>query len=95
MYVAGSGVVLGVIRLELLVSDVERLSLVGRLSGGFDHCAHKPRGGPLPTSPLQPQVPGTLRGLPAPPGVDTDSGSSRRARQAFQARDYTRHLESA
>ena len=32
MYVAGSGVDRGVIRLELLVSDVERLSLVGRLS---------------------------------------------------------------
>ena len=68
MYVAGSGVELGVIRLELLISDVERLSLVGRLSGGFDRCAHKSHGGPLPTSPLQPQVPGTQRGLPAPPG---------------------------
>ena len=31
MYVAGSGVDPGVIRLELLVSDVERLRLVGRL----------------------------------------------------------------
>ena len=60
------------IRLELLVSDVERLSLVGRLSGGFDRCAHKSHGGPLPTSPLQPQVPGTQRGLPVPPGADTD-----------------------
>ena len=63
----------GVIRrLELPVSDVERLSLVGRLSGGFDRCAHKSHGGPLPTSPLQPQVPGTQRGLPVPPGADTD-----------------------
>ena len=60
------------IRLELLVSDVERLSLVGRLSGGFDRCVHKPHGGPLPTSPLQPQVPGTQRGLPVPSGADTD-----------------------
>ena len=62
----------GVIRLELSVSDVERLSLVGRLSGGFDRCDHKSHGGPLPTSPLQPQVPGTQRGLPVPPGADTD-----------------------
>ena len=68
---------------------------MGRLSGGFDRCAHKSHGGPLPTSPLQPQVPGTQRGLPAPPGVDTDSGSSRRARRAFQARDYAPHLEHA
>ena len=44
----------GAIRLELSVSVAERLSLVGRLSGGFDRCAHKPHGGPLPTSPLQP-----------------------------------------
>ena len=51
---------------------MERLSLVGRLSGGFDRCAHKSHGGPLPTSPLQPQVPGTQRGLPVPPGADTD-----------------------
>ena len=62
----------GVFRLELLVSDVERLSLVGRLSGGFDRCDHKSHGGPLPTSPLQPQVPGTQRGLPVPSGADTD-----------------------
>ena len=98
MYVAGIGVDSGVIsslRLELTVSDVERLSLVGRLSGGFDRCVHKPHGGPLPTSPLQPQVPGTQRGLPAPPGVDTDSGSSRWARRAFQAGGYTPHLEYA
>ena len=95
MYVAGSGVDSGVIRLELTVSAVERLSLAGRLPGGSDHCAHKSRGGPLPTSPLPPQVPGTQRGLPAPPGVDTDSGSSRRARRAFQARDYAPHLGSA
>ena len=72
MYVAGSGVTPGVIRLELLVSAVERLSLAGRLPGGSDHCAHKSRGGPLPTSPLQPQVPGTQRGLPVPSGADTD-----------------------
>ena len=58
MYVAGSGVDSGVIRLELSVSAVERLSLAGRLPGGSDHCAHKSRGGPLPTSPLPPQVPG-------------------------------------
>ena len=45
---------------------------MGRLSGGFDRCAHKSHGGPLPTSPLQPQVPGTQRGLPVPPGADTD-----------------------
>ena len=68
---------------------------MGRLSGGFDRCDHKSHGGPLPTSPLQPQVPGTQRGLPAPSGVDTDSGSSRRARRAFQARDYAPHLGSA
>ena len=54
------------------MSDVERLSLVGRLSGGFDRCAHKPHGGPLPTSPLQLQVPGTQRGMPVPSGADTD-----------------------
>ena len=95
MYVVGNSVDHGVIRLELPVSAVERLSLAGRLSGGSDHCAHKSRGGPLPTSPLPPQVPGTQRGLPAPPGVDTDSGSSRRARRAFQARDYAPHLGSA
>ena len=66
MYVAGSGVVLGVIRLELLVSDVERLSLVGRLSGGFDRCDHKSHGGPLPTPPLPPQVPGSAARIARP-----------------------------